>query len=185
MPYMASAKQYVDDARAEYGDQAGEFLSLYPADTDEEARESSAAASADRVFVWQSWTWARLHARIEPTFYYHFSREPPLPADVTFAERNPGAFHSSDIPYVFRHLEARDWPWEPYDHELSQVMSSYWVQFADRGDPGRERLPEWRPFDAGSPAAMHFGQEIGMGPVPRREHLDFWDSFFERRRAGG
>jgi para-nitrobenzyl esterase len=184
MPYMTSARQYVDDAHVEYGDQVGEFLSLFPGDTDEEARESSAAASADRVFVWQSWTWARLHARIEPTFYYHFSREPPLPPGATFAERSPGAFHSAEIPYVFRHLAARDWPWESYDHQLSEVMSSYWVQFADRGDPNGERLPEWRTFDAGSPAAMHFGQEIGMRPVPRRKHLDFWDAFFERRRSG-
>jgi para-nitrobenzyl esterase len=136
------------------------------------------------VFVWQSWTWARLHARIEPTFYYHYSREPPLPAGVTFAERSPGAFHSAEIPYVFRHLEVRDWPWEPHDHRLSEVMSSYWVQFADRGDPNGPQLPEWRPFDSGSPAAMHFGEGIGMGSVPRREHLDFWDAFFERRRAG-
>jgi hypothetical protein len=30
---------------------------------------------------------------------------------------------------------------------------------------------------------MHFGDSIGIGPVPRREHLDFWDAFYERRRA--
>jgi hypothetical protein len=29
---------------------------------------------------------------------------------------------------------------------------------------------------------MHFGESIGMGPVPRPRHLAFWDRYFERRR---
>jgi para-nitrobenzyl esterase len=185
MPYMADARRFVADARAEYGDRAGEFLRLFPAETDEQARESSGAANGDRVFVWQNWAWANLHARTggAPTFYYHFSRVPPLPAGAGYAEQRPGAFHGAEIPYVFRHLERRAWPWEPHDRELSETMSGYWVRFAATGDPNAAALPAWPAFDPRAPAAMHFGDSIGIGPVPRREHLDFWDAFYERRRA--
>ena len=30
---------------------------------------------------------------------------------------------------------------------------------------------------------MHFGDEIGVGSVPRRAELDFWDRYFARERA--
>jgi len=177
MPYMADAARFAADARAQYGERAAEFLALFPAGDDEQAARSSAAANGDRVFVWQNWAWANLHAASgAPTFYYHFSREPPIPADADIAERSRGAFHSAEIPYVFRHLEARDWPWTDADRALSETMSSSWLRFARSGDPGGG----WSPFDGAT--AMHFAERPGPAPVPRRAHLAFWDAYYERRR---
>ena len=185
MPYMADAARFVADAATEYGDLAGEFLDLFPAEDDEQARVSSAKANGDRVFVWQNWTWAHLHSAGDrnPTYYYHFSRVPPVPEDADFAERSPGAFHSAEIPYVFRHLDVRDWPWSAHDRELSAAMSAHWVSFARTGDPNGDGAPDWPRFDADAPAAMHFGDALGMGEVPRPRELAFWDRYFERRRA--
>jgi para-nitrobenzyl esterase len=183
MPYMTDAARFVADSRAEYGEHADEFLELFPSGDDEQARVSSATANGDRVFVWQNWTWAHLHsASGSPTHYYHFSHEPPLPPQLDVAERTLGAFHGADIPYVFRHLDVRDWPWSAYDRELSETMSRFWLNFARSGDPGGGGLPPWPRFDPAAPAAMHFGESICMAPVPRPRHLAFWDRYFERRR---
>ena len=183
MPYMEDSAGFVADTATEYGDSAPEFLELFPAGDDEQARISSARANGDRVFVWQNWAWAHLHsAGGNPTYYYHFSRVPPLPADADVAERSPGAFHSAEIPYVFRHLNVRDWPWSAHDRELSAAMSAYWVNFARTGDPNGDGTAHWPRFDADAPAAMHFGDAVGMGEVPRLRHLAFWDRYFERRR---
>jgi para-nitrobenzyl esterase len=181
MPWMTSAQAFVEDSRAEYGDRADEFLALFPAGTDDEAVASSAAANADRVFISQNWTWARQHAATAsaPTFYYHFSHAPPAPPGAA----PPGAYHGVEIPYVFRHLDVRNWPWTAYDRELSETISSYWLNFARHGDPNGPGVPEWARFDPGAPEAMRFGEEIGIGPIPRRAHLDFWDRYFAERRS--
>jgi para-nitrobenzyl esterase len=185
MPYMADAARFVADSRKEYGEDAAEFLALYPATDDEQARVSSGAANGDRVFVWQNWTWARLHAARDgpPSYYYHFSHAPPLPADAVVAEQSLGAFHGAEIPYVFRHLAARDWPWTPYDHELSEVISSYWTRFAAAGDPNGPGAEPWPRFGAEAPVAMHFGEAVRCGAIPRAEQLAFWDAYYARRRS--
>jgi para-nitrobenzyl esterase len=178
MPYMPDAARFAEDARSQYGPRAAEFLALYPAADDEQAARSSAAANGDRVFVWQNWAWANLHAAAgAPTFYYHFSREPPIPAGAAIAERHRGAFHGAEIPYVFRNLGVRTWAWTDADRELAEVISGHWLHFARTGEPGGG----WAPFDG--EAAMHFGERCGPAPVPRRAHLAFWDDHYERCRA--
>jgi para-nitrobenzyl esterase len=174
---MADAARFIEDAHAEYAEHAGEFLALFPAGDDAQAARSSATANGDRVFVWQNWTWAHLHsASGAPTYYYHFSREPPIPAGASIAERSLGAFHSAEIPYLFRNLEVRDWPWTDADRALSDAISGFWLRFALTGDPGGG----WAPFDGAT--AMHFSERVGTEPIPRREHLGFWDAYYERRR---
>jgi para-nitrobenzyl esterase len=185
MMYMASAERFIADSRAEYGERADAFLSLFPAHDDAETAVTSARANADRVFIWQNWTWANLHSATNAAYYYHFSREPPIPPGADVAEHIRGAFHGAEIPYVFRHLSVRNWPWTDYDRELSRAMAAYWANFARSGDPNGAALPPWPRFDAAAPTAMRFGDAIGSGAVPRREYLVFWDEYYRARRFTG
>ncbi len=34
--------------------------------------------------------------------------------------------------------------WEQTGHEIADLMSTYWVDFATHGDPNGESLPPWR-----------------------------------------
>ncbi|MEA2385726.1 MAG: para-nitrobenzyl esterase [Solirubrobacteraceae bacterium] len=185
VPGLPSVEAFRADSRAEYGDRVDAFLALYPARTAAEAFAASAMSNGDRIFVWQNWTWARLHSRRRPTFYYHWSRVPPIPARAEVCERDPRAFHSSEVPYIFRHLEVRDWDWTRADRALSETVSGYWLAFAESGDPNGGDRPWWPEFTEAGPVAMHFGDSVGPGPVPRRAHLDFWDGFYADWRAAG
>ena len=73
----------------------------------------------------------------KPAYVYYFTRK--LPGDGW------GAYHSSELMYMFGTLD-RCWrPWEEHDYELSERMIDYWCNFIRTGDPNGEGLPEWRP----------------------------------------
>ena len=62
-------------------------------------------------------------------------------------DRN-GAFHSSDLRYVF---ETLDGSWRPYgarDREAAAQMADYLANFARSGDPNGPGLPLWERADA-------------------------------------
>jgi para-nitrobenzyl esterase len=183
MPYMTRRGDFVDDARAEYGADADAFLALYPPHGAGGARRASAQSNGDRVFVWQNWTWARLHAATAraPTFYYHFDHAPPVdPADPA-APSMDLAYHGSEVAYVFRTFPARAWAWRPVDHELAATVSGYWAAFARNGDPNGGDRPAWPRFDPSQPVVFNLGANIGPTPIPLRERLVFWDRMFAAR----
>ena len=56
-----------------------------------------------------------------------------------------GAFHSSELWYMFGTLDKCWRPMEAADYELSDRMVSYWTNFAKTGNPNGDDLPEWKP----------------------------------------
>lgn len=82
---------------------------------------------------------------IKPAYIYEFYHR--LPGDKA------GAFHSSELWYMFGTLD-RCWrPMEDADRELSERMVTYWTNFMKTGDPNLpvkegqalEGQSEWRP----------------------------------------
>ncbi len=106
-----SAAEFVEQARTRFGDLADAFLKLYPADSDEQARESSAfysGAATKMAFIMRNW--ARLASKPgkSKAFVYYFTEQPPrLPnARGPFAPGPHGsATHVSEILYAFGHLD--------------------------------------------------------------------------------
>lgn len=77
--------------------------------------------------------WSELHSnRGVDCYVYHFRRD--LPGD------DAGAFHSSELWYVFGTID-RCWrPMEQHDYELSEKMVDAWASFMRTGNPG------WEPY---------------------------------------
>ena len=74
-------------------------------------------------------------AKANGAFIYLFDLDAP-------GDKN-GAFHSSDVRYVFGTLAGS---WRPYgarDYEASEQLVSYLANFARTGDPNGEGLPRW------------------------------------------
>lgn len=89
-----------------------------------------------------------------PAYFYFFDRK--LPGD------SAGAFHSCELWYQFGTLD-RCWrPWEDCDRELSQVMNSYWANFAKTGDPNGEGLPEWKAYTQENTQPLVLGETVGQ-----------------------
>ncbi len=84
---------------------------------------------------------------------YEFAR--PLPDDGSHPEvtaRLKGAFHSSDLWYVFKSMKHCWRPWTQGDWDLSEKMLTAWTNFAKTGDPGLG----WAPYTRDNAKFMIF-----------------------------
>lgn len=84
----------------------------------------------------------------KPPYLYYFKRR--LPGD------DYGAFHSSELWYMFGTLN-RCWrPFTPEDESLSRRMLDYWCNFIRTGNPNGDGLEEWTPWTRESRSVMIF-----------------------------
>ena len=86
-------------------------------------------------------------------YAYEFAR--PLPTD---GRENvlKGAFHSSDLWYVFKSLKHCWRPLTAGDWDLSEVMLTAWTNFAKYGDPNGQNGGDWTPYTKENPKFMIF-----------------------------
>jgi para-nitrobenzyl esterase len=186
MSFTPDLATYHAHVEAEYGEDAERFRALYPAATDAQAIAASLKASSHRVFTWQNWIWAHLHARAgHDVFYYQFQKAPPVPEgryDEQSFPRPLGAFHCSSIFFSFDRFALQDWPWQPEDRALGKMIRAAWVEFARTGRPAAEGLPTWPAFDPAAPRIMALDDKPGMTDLPWSEHLRFWDERYAAQR---
>ena len=90
-------------------------------------------------------------------YAYEFAR--PLPDDGSHPEvtaRLKGAFHSSELWFVFKSLEHCWRPWTQGDWDLSEKMLTAWTNFAKYSDPNGANGGEWTPLTEENPNFMLF-----------------------------
>jgi para-nitrobenzyl esterase len=179
-----TAAMFIERSRARFADQADAFLKLYPAGSDEEANTSQLAAFRDELaFVMRIWARAQTQTGHSKAFLYYFTHEPPPPVGSTSRSGlGSGATHGAEAPYVFENLLAPR-AWTELDHQVSAVLSSYWVNFATKGDPNGTGLASWPAFDdQKSNRPMVLGDRAEMGPAPSPAQLAFFETFYENER---
>ena len=171
---------YVRSAKTKYGALADAFLRLYPATNDDEAALASNAAAQDNNRV-STYLWATEFAKraAKPVYTYWWTHAPPGAGhDLR------GAYHGSEINYVFGNLYATDRPWTDEDRAVADRMSSYWANIIKTGDPNGEGLPVWPAFDSGSRTVMRLGDQWRpMSVAGSPEKLDFWRRFYATQDA--
>jgi para-nitrobenzyl esterase len=181
VPLSPTLEAYERDVVRIYGKWAPEFKALYPASTDAEAMAATMKANAHRLFTWQNWTMAKLHAAAgHDTYYFRFQMAPPVPAGRHPEQALPrplGAFHGASMFYSFQNFHTRDWPWRSEDFALSKAMMEAWTAFARTGKPVSRGLPRWPGFDPKEPRVMLLDATPKMGPVPDQPFVDFWSRF--------
>jgi para-nitrobenzyl esterase len=164
-----SVATYESDARRHYGDLAAAFLKLYPAASDADVTSAQKAAGRDRARVSLDLWAAGQHKASRRIYTYYFDRPIPWPAHPEF-----GAFHTGEVPYVFNTLGKLDRPWETIDKTLAETVSTYWANFARKGDPNGTGLPRWAGYAPGSHTTMQLGAKTGIMSVAENARLDFW-----------
>jgi len=162
--------------RGGFGDHADAVLAAYPHATPAEAFKASKDIFRDSALAWHTWAWARLQSekgKGKAFVYYFDHRTPQSPG---------GANHGAEMAYVFRNLGTPNRPPRAEDVALSDLMSTYWVNFARTGDPNGEGLPEWPAFTTASQRVMHLDAVPGARPVPNLKQFEALDSYYAWRR---
>jgi carboxylesterase type B len=161
-------------ANARFGPMAAEYLTLYPAASDDEASRQVEEAARDSyrasIFLWAESRGKHVSSK---TFTYYYNH--PL-AGAGYDKFGSGAGH--EIPYVFHSLFRFDRPFVQNDYAIEDMMSSYWVNFATTGDPNGKGLPRWPVFDTKSTVTMQLGDDSGPIPVASEAKFGFFKRFF-------
>lgn len=148
-----------------------EFVELYPSASKEDEPSVVKIAGQEQSRL-NTWLWMDYRAKTSKTnaYEYFFDRAIPWPEYPQF-----GAFHTSEVPYVFNNLKMlRKHVLEQADTLVADQMSSYWANFVKNGDPNGPGLPVWAPYASDKHEVMRIGKEMGMIPIAATEQrFDF------------
>lgn len=165
-----NAEDFKKDAEKNYGADAQTFLQYYPAGTDEEAIASQLKLSRDQIFGAQNYAWANVQSNHGSKVYvYRFTRKVPATGEYV----KYGAFHTGEVPYAYDNLKFVNRPWEQVDHDLANIMSSYWANFIMTGDPNKNGLPVWDAYNTTGKKIMELGVRSQTKTIPDAASLDF------------
>jgi para-nitrobenzyl esterase len=171
------ADDFKTQARQRFADLTDSYLKLYPAGTDAEAGTSELARVRDEL-AWHMRIWAQLQSqRGKKAYWYYFTRVPP----VAPGQPNRGATHTAELAYMFNNL-APGRPWEETDRKLADMMATYWVNFAAKGDPNGNGLPNWPAFkEKTSARPMVLGDNVGVEQGVAPPTLAFFDQAYAKQ----
>jgi para-nitrobenzyl esterase len=176
-PVGPKPEAFAKQIRDGYGPKADTILAAYPHSTEAEAHSAAKNVFRDSLFAWPTWTWANLqskHGKGKAYVYYFDHRTPQSP---------DGANHAAEIAFVFRNLSNPMAQPTEEEKKLSDLISSYWVNFARSGDPNGAGLPQWSAYTATAPKVMHFDKAPGAHDgVPNLQQLEAFDEYFSWRR---
>jgi para-nitrobenzyl esterase len=160
-----------------FGAHSPEVLALYPASSYGGSAPLAASATlTDSDFACPSRRLAESLAGTTATYLYEFAdRTAPNIYGVT-PDFPLGAYHASEIPYLFREDSGGIVTLDAAQKRLSDQMIAYWTRFAAAGDPNGGTTPGWARFDSATARDLRFEP---AGPVERsglgEEHqCGFW-----------
>lgn len=170
-------EDYRKRAEPLYGEAMKDFEVFYPAKSDADVVTAYLSSLRDVTFTLPMRTWARMtgtgHSK---AWLYFFSHVAPNPNSKTL-----GAYHASEIAYVFNNLNRQNAMLQENDSKLADMMSTYWVNFAKTGNPNGAGLPKWTAYDKQSEPYMDFGDPVQVRNHLLKSQLDFLEQFQRRR----
>ncbi|HEU5352239.1 MAG TPA: carboxylesterase family protein [Terracidiphilus sp.] len=104
-----------------------------------------------------------------PSYEYRFSY-----VAKSLQGKWPGAFHASEIPYVFDSVAVKYGDaLAPSDAAIAKQANEYWLNFAKTGNPNGPGLPHWPAYHSASDELMNFTEHGPVGEAdPWKKQLD-------------
>ncbi|WP_022764942.1 carboxylesterase/lipase family protein [Butyrivibrio sp. XPD2006] len=177
----------------DYGDDMAEVVpwnlpqrdQAFIVDAQGEAKGALNVAYSAMWFSYSHYVWNNyMIAQNRPAYEYYFTKTNDMLSN----------YHAGEIPYAYGNLKRHPGLYDEADYKLSQIMQSYWVNFAYNGDPNGyilnpdgsssgEALPVWEMRDLGQDKLLELGDEIKMTDDPNMEIYEVIDEFMDTRET--
>jgi para-nitrobenzyl esterase len=168
----ATPADFEKQTKEQFGAQADAVLNAYPHATDADAVRATRHVRNDTSFGYNMWAWAREqseHGKGKVFSYYYNNHGPQA----------EGSGHGSDVGFHFQTLSVRGTP-SKEDLALSDMISSYDVNFAKNGDPNGKGLPPWPAFTDKNQQVMVFDAAPSARGYPLLPQVKVLDTYFDR-----
>lgn len=166
------ADKWEAQMRQRFGDLAGAFFKLYSAMVQKDVSRDQGLVS---MYLWAV---NRAKTAKTPAFTYFWTHAEPGPDRERF-----GAFHTSEVPYVFNTLVKSDRGWTADDRKIAQTLQSYWVNFMATGNPNGQGLAPWPAFSEKAADTMEVGDRFQARPVADKAKMEFFSQYLARPNA--
>jgi para-nitrobenzyl esterase len=153
-----------------------QLLEAYPCDVFDplSAARALGQMATDAIFTCPSRRAARAAAtsQTEPVYRYVWSHVTPYLGVAEVA----GAFHGSEMPYVFGTFDAVSYEPKAAESALSHQIQTFWANLAASGNPNGSGPPTWSQYDAVADNALQLDTPLGDTSGFQASGCDFWDS---------
>ena len=159
-----TASNYESQIQSQFGvpaSLASVIAQQYPLSAYADPAYALGAAGTDVVFACNARMDVRNLSQFVATYQYEFNDQAAPNIYLPALGYSLGAYHSSEIQYLFPPPVPR---LDPTQNQLALVMQKYWTQFAKKGDPNGGGLPTWPKYTAATDQAMSL-----VGPAPSTE----------------
>jgi para-nitrobenzyl esterase len=193
----ATNENYVELLAEDIKDYAEELASVIPAirpqrdqhfiiDAMGEAKGALNEAYSAMWFSYSHYVWNNyMIEQGRPAYEYYFTKTNNVLSN----------YHAGELPYAYGNLWRHPGLYNEEDYRLSEIMQSYWVNFAYNGDPNgylinpdgslsKEMLPTWEMRKAGQDKLIEFNTEIKMIDDPNMEAYKVIDKFMDSEVQG-
>jgi para-nitrobenzyl esterase len=182
-----TAAKFATQLHDKFGNDEATVLKLYPVGSDDEALRSAKDLAGDQFIAYSTWKWIEMQRQTggNPVYRYLFGRVRPSPPEAMVngvPASQFGATHASEIEYVFGALDSnKNYVWPPADYKLSELIETYWTNFAKTGDPNGPAVPKW-PANASRDGyqVMHLDVNPHAAPEVHRDRYQFLDGFYKK-----
>jgi para-nitrobenzyl esterase len=163
--YAAAIEGIVGPARRDA------VLALYPLSDFANADAAVAAVASDRNITCPTRLYAETFSRAQSqrVFRYHFRRTLTTPA-----RKAPGAYHTSDLLYLFQRMDGRWFSATSDDRAVEQTMLRHWAAFAASGDPNAAGLAAWPSYVPDTDPYLAIDVVSAAGERLAQTQCDFW-----------
>jgi para-nitrobenzyl esterase len=170
-------------ASRQFGPRAEEFLKVYRAAGDEDEHRVADDFAGDDFLVYSTWAWLEAQVKTGASSVYRYLFDLPSPGDP-FHPASAGAFHSDEIEYVFGNLDLRKGAkFRSEDYKLSDLMQTFWTNFAKSGDPNGAGAPHWPAYNAAdSWQVMRLSPDPGAAADKHRDRYLFLQQIWGKER---
>lgn len=178
---LPTKENFIAAVKESFPSDAEQVLKLFPHQTENEIRRSSANIASDRFIVYSTWKWFNLHLNNSNQKVYRYIFSKIMPHNAAADKQAIGAGHASDIPYFMNNLYLLPQiKWTEEDRLAANTASDYFANFVIKGNPNGNRLLNW-------PAAKPYTEEVPVMDIDAKPHVlkegdarfQFWENYLK------